>query len=322
MEISDPQRAQYPSMGYACPHLKGYPGMKKRVVVALAVIAFLYTSLSFVGAAFAMRIPRLPLVGSPVSVGLAYQDASFPARSDGTVLKGWYIPARGQSAIMVVHGGFQNRVDEVVDTLGLARDLAARGYDLLLFDLRGRGESQGRGRALSNIEADIGGAVDYLKGRGYSEGSIGIIGFCSGAALSAIYAHRDAVGALVLDGCFPTVDGMVVTQAAAAGIPRSLVRIFIPGLTVTTRIMYGFVQTDPVDVIPDIASPIFFIHEQNDNLVSREDTAGLFAASPNPANEIWEVSAVDHSEAYRRYPSQYVDRLDGFFTRSLQRRPQ
>jgi pimeloyl-ACP methyl ester carboxylesterase len=320
METSDPRRAQYPSMGYACPHLKGYPGMKKRVVVALAVIAFLYTSLSFVGAAFAMRIPRLPLVGSPASVGLTYQDASFPARSDGTVLKGWYIPAGGQSAIMVVHGGFQNRVDEVVDTLGLARDLAARGYDLLLFDLRGRGESEGRGRALSNIEPDIGGAVDFLKGKGFSEESMGIVGFCSGAAAAAIYTGGNGVGALVLDGCFTTVDGMVVAEAIAAGIPRFLVRAFIPGLTVTTRIMYGFVQADPVDVVPHVGSPILFIHEENDTLVSREDTSRLFMASDNPANEIWEVSSVEHSRAYRTYPTQYVERLDSFFSRSLTRR--
>jgi dienelactone hydrolase len=291
--------------------------MKKRVAIVVAAVAFLYVGLSFVGGALAMRIPRLPLVGSPASVGLDYQEVSFPARSDGTVLKGWYIPAKGQSAIIVVHGGYQNRVDEVVDTLGLARDLAPRGYDLLLFDLRGRGESQGKGRALSNIEADIGGAVDYLKGRGYSERSIGIIGFCSGGALSAIYASRNDIGALVLDGCFPTVDGMVVTQAASAGIPRFLVELFVPGLTATTRIMYGFVQTDPVDVIPNIASPIFFIHEQNDNIVSWEDTTRLFRAAATQGSEIWDISSVEHSQAYQRYPTQYVERLDSFFFRSL-----
>jgi fermentation-respiration switch protein FrsA (DUF1100 family) len=294
--------------------------MKKRIAVGLAVIAVLYVSLSFVGGALAMRIPRLPLVGSPAAVGLDYEDVSFPARADGTALKGWYIPAKGESAIIVVHGGTQNRVDENVDTLGLARDLAGRGYDLLLFDLRGRGESRGKGRALSDIEPDIGGAIDYLKSRRYPEGSIGIIGFCSGAAAAAIYAGTNGIGALVLDGCFPTVDGMVVAEAVSAGVPWFLVKAFIPGLTVTTRIMYGFVQTDPVDVIPDIASPILFIHEQNDNIVTGEDTNRLFRASSTPGNEVWEINSVEHSQAYRKYPAQYVERLDSFFSRSLIRR--
>ena len=101
--------------------------MKKKVALVLAAAAFLYVSLSFVGGALAMRIPRLPLVGSPASVGLYYEDVSFPARTDGTVLRGWYIPGKGESAIIVVHGGTQTRVDEIVGTLGLARDLVRKG---------------------------------------------------------------------------------------------------------------------------------------------------------------------------------------------------
>jgi pimeloyl-ACP methyl ester carboxylesterase len=294
--------------------------MKKRLALVLAVVMLLYVGLSFVGGAVAMRIPRLPLVGSSASVGLVSQDVSFPARADGTILKGWYLPAMGQSAIIVVHGGFQNRVDEVVNTLGLARDLVLRGYDVLLFDIRGRGESAGRGRALTNNEADIGGAVDYVKGRGFDSGSIGIIGFCSGAASSAIFASEETVGGLVLDGCFPTVEGMVVRQATVAGIPRFLVDAFIPGLTVTTRMMYGFVPTEPVAVVGEITPPILFIHEQNDALVSGEETARLLAATHNPANERWEVSGVEHSQAYRKYPAQYAERLDLFFSRALSKR--
>ena len=298
----------------------GFLGMKKRVAIVLAAVAFLYVSLSFVGGALAMRIPRLPLVGSPASVGLDYQDVSFPARSDRTALKGWYIPGQGESAIIVVHGGTQNRVDENVDTLGLARDLAGKGYDVLLFDLRGRGESAGRGRALTNVEPDIGGAVDYLKSRGYAEGSIGIIGYCSGAASSAIYASNNDVGGLVMDGAFPTVAGMVISEAVSAGIPKIVVEAFIPGLTVTTRIMYGFVPTEPVDVIRRIGRPILFIHEQNDSTVSWEDTTRLYHASTNPDNQIWEVSSVEHSQGYQNYPAEYVARVDNFFSRSLTRR--
>jgi hypothetical protein len=63
--------------------------MKKKVAIALAAVALLYACLAFVGGALAMRIPRLPLVGSPALLGLNYEDVSFPARTDGTVLKGW-----------------------------------------------------------------------------------------------------------------------------------------------------------------------------------------------------------------------------------------
>jgi len=75
----------------------------------------LYLVLSIVGTVLTMDIPRLSLNGSPASVGLTYDDVSFPSRGDGVTPKGWYLPGRGNS-IIIVHGGFQNRVDDNVST--------------------------------------------------------------------------------------------------------------------------------------------------------------------------------------------------------------
>ena len=112
----------------------------------LAVLLVLYIGLAVYEAKAAMAIPRLPLNDSPTSVSLDYEDVSFTSRDDSVVLRGWYIPGKKDSVIIIVHGGFQNRLDDNVGTLGLARDLVERGYALLLFDLRGRGESEGKGR--------------------------------------------------------------------------------------------------------------------------------------------------------------------------------
>ncbi len=109
------------------PDAIGYPRKSRLfriVAIVLAVFLTIYTGLSAFGAVAAMEIPRLPLMGSPASVGLAYQDVSFNSRTGNILLKGWYIPGDGERAIIIVHGGFQNRVDDVVDTLDLAHDLA------------------------------------------------------------------------------------------------------------------------------------------------------------------------------------------------------
>lgn len=152
------------------PTSKVTPGFFRTIATVLAIVLAVYAGLSLFGAATAMEIPRLPLKSSPTAVGLTYEDVAFPSRDGEVTLRGWFIPAGGDRAIIIVHGGFQNRVDEVVGTLALARDLAQEGYNLLLFDLRGRGESEGRGHSLSHTEPDIGGALDYLKGRGYPAG--------------------------------------------------------------------------------------------------------------------------------------------------------
>lgn len=283
----------------------------KVAAIAIAVIFAVYISLSIFGAIKTMEIPRLPLNDSPSSVGLTYEDVSFTTH-DSVVLRGWYIPSEGNFIIIIVHGGYQNRVDDNVDTLGLAGDLAEKGYALLLFDLRGRGESEGRGLSLSNIERDIGGAVDYLKSKGYPAESIGIMGFCSGAASSCIFASQESIGALVLNGCFANVHSMVTKQAALRGIPKFLLDFFVPGVLLMAKIIYGYELVNPVDVVADVACPIFFIHEEYDNLISLEETHQLFRASDNPADEFWEVSAAEHSQAYKTHPSEYVERVDSF----------
>jgi pimeloyl-ACP methyl ester carboxylesterase len=283
----------------------------------ILVIVVLYVGLSVAGAILVMRIPRLAVDGSPSDVGLAYTNVSFPTRNESNILlKGWYFQGQGDKTILIVHGGFQTRVDNVVDTLDLTKSLVADGYNVLLFDLRGRGESQGKGLNILTNENDIGGAVDFLKTRGEAA-HIGIIGFCSGAATTAIFASQENIGAVVLDGCFATVDSMVTRQATTRSIPAFLVDSFIPGLRLTVRLFYGAVPEDPIKAVPDITCPVFFIHEQNDNLTTTQETDELFAVTKNPADALWEIPAASHSEGYKTDPVQYVQKVNAFFSAEL-----
>lgn len=260
-----------------------------------------------------MQIPRLPLDASPASVGLAYQDVSFVSRVDHVMLKGWFLPASGDSVLVIVNGGFQNRVDPTVDTLDLAHDLVQKGYNLLLFDLRGRGESTGEGRSLSNIDKDLGGAIDYVKSRGYPAGKIGIIGFCSGAANACLFASQESIGGLVLDGCFTSVRDMVNNQASTRGIPRIPVDVFVPGVQLAARVFYGYKAVNPIDVVNKIRCPILFIHEEDDDLISTVDDLELAGKSGSPTNTLWQVEGTAHSRAYQTHPAEYVARVDAFF---------
>ena len=75
-------------------------------------------------------------VGDPPSA--AYHDVTFEA-TDGARLAGWYRPSANGAAVLVVHGGGSDRKGAVAH----ARMLARRGYGVLLYDARGRGESDG-----------------------------------------------------------------------------------------------------------------------------------------------------------------------------------
>ncbi|MBN1161832.1 MAG: alpha/beta fold hydrolase [Dehalococcoidales bacterium] len=291
---------------------------KKKIIkitaITLGVLIVLYLGLSIYGAWQGTVLPRLPLAYTGGSLSLSYEDVSFCSRGDNVLLNGWFLPAEKDEVVIIVHGGFQNRIDENADTLDITRILVQTGYNVLLFDLRGRGESEGQGLALSYIDEDIGGAVDFLRSRGYGTEDICIMGFCSGAASACIYASRNDVGALILVGCFVDVQTMVIRQAQSVGIPQFLAQMFYPGTLFFARIIYGFEVIHPIDVVGNVRCKILFIHEEFDEFTTFEETYRLFEASVNPANRIWEVLSTNHSQVYITHPLEFIERVDDFLS--------
>ena len=98
-------------------------------------------------------------VGEPPSA--AYRDVAFEA-SDGLDIKGWYRPSENGAAVLVVHGGSSDRKGSVDH----AEMLAEHGYGVLLYDARGRGESDGSENNYGwDWGKDVAGALDFLAQR-------------------------------------------------------------------------------------------------------------------------------------------------------------
>jgi pimeloyl-ACP methyl ester carboxylesterase len=241
-------------------------------LVGFCFLLLAYIVASGFGTRSAMTIERIPIHEYPEACNLTYENVSFISRSDGVHLKGWLMPSFEDQIIIVVNGGYQNRIDDSGATLGMTANLVTAGYNVLLFDLRGRGESGGTGHSLSNAEEDIGSAFDYFQSRGYRADDICIMGLCSGAALSCYFVSQNNVGALILDGCFAWVSTMVVREAQGVGVPAFFPSIFLPGLHVMSYLIYDLRVVDPIDCVPDITCPVFFIHEENDPFTTIEET--------------------------------------------------
>ena len=282
-------------------------------IASALVIVLLFAYLG--GAAYvasqAMNIPKLPVVGSPLVD--YYEDVSFPSRGDGLTLRGWFMPGHspGEPAcVIIVTGGHQSRTDHVVGTLELSRDLVDRGYSVLLFDLRGRGESDGKGLALSYADSDIGGAVDYVRNRGYR--TIYIIGFSSGGALSILSGVN--VTAMVIDSCFANVHEMLVSQATAKGYPVAFIKLLAPGVFLMARLMYGYQAVNPEDVVGSVTCPIFFVHGKFDDDIPLSNSCRLYQASANPLDQIWICPGADHCLTYRTSPDIYLEKVCQFMS--------
>ena len=283
-------------------------------LITVACLAVVYLGLSALGSRVAMVIPRIPVTFQAGDIGVAYEDVSFKTRTNDLTLKGWFLPGEKEQVIVLVHGGFQNRIDKNADTPGLARALVEKGYNVLLFDLRGRGESEGRGITLSNYDEDLGGVVDYLKARGFETEDICLMGFCSGATMACLYGSGNEVGSLILDGCFIDAGTMVVRQAQYIHLPGWIARLFIPGGTFFTYALYGFHRVDAISVIHNVKCPILFIHEEFDPFTTKEETERLFSRATNPAKRIWEASGAIHSQGFTVHPQEYIEVVDNFLT--------
>src|SRR5206468_6761371 len=119
------------------------------------------------------------------ALGLPHERVRFAA-SDGVQLSGWYVPSRNGAAIVLVHGGGGDRQG----TIRHARMLAKAGYGVLLYDARGRGESQGHENAAGwQWDRDVRGAVSFLTSRGID--NIGLLGLSTGAEAVVTEAASD-----------------------------------------------------------------------------------------------------------------------------------
>jgi len=266
-----------------------------------------------------LKLPRFPLDKTPDSVGLAYENVSFPSRSDNTLLRGWYLPGNRSLTLIIANGGAQNRVDSETGTLEISRDLVEKGYNLLLFDFRGRGESEGEGYHLIHSEKDLGGAVDYLRQR-FPSGNIGLMGFSTGAVAAITLASREKVAAVVSDTCFASVSESLAKKLfIESDVPRIATRAFAPVLFLTARILYGYRKVDPVNRVAAISCPILFIQGDDDDLVPVSDAYRLYRASGNVLDELWIVPGAGHTKSYKTSPVEFIERVTGFLEKITQK---
>ncbi len=264
--------------------------------------------------------PRVAVGDNPGRHGLSFEDVSFVSGSDGTTLRGWYLPAPRQSgrAVVIAHGIDDDRLVSGI-TLRLAPDLLAAGFDVLAFDLRASGESGGDEITFGARESgDVLGAVAEARRHGAS--SVAVLGFSQGGAAAILAAARSrSIDAVATDSAFAALEPTLRRQAEGyyrlppplAGLVLSL---FAP--------IAGFdpATIRPVDAIAAVAPrPVLIIQGQADATVDPADAERLqMAAGPSAA--LWMVPGADHIRAYVVDPAAYTQRLLEFLRMALPER--
>ena len=229
-------------------------------------------------------------------------------------LSGWYIPSQNGATVILLHGYDSSRVS----VLPQAKMLAKAGYGVLLYDMRGHGESSPVMRSMGWADvADVETAVTWLQTRDdVDPGRIGIYGFSIGGqvALRAA-AQLGTIQAVAADGAgFANNKDTPPLKTISEQIIRTGNGIVYKGVEWRT----GFAAPAAViDIISDIAPyPLLLIAAGQSDEMEPRIVQNFYDYAQEPKT-IWFIPETGHGGGPKARPEEYAERLVSFFDEAL-----
>lgn len=304
--------------------------IKWGIPIVLALLAVVYVFIACQMAAGVTKADRKPLQHDPATYGLEVEDVTFFPRGDDLALSGWYISRETRRpTVILVHGLGVNREEsetydngeESSDFLKISAELVKRGFDVLLFDLRGHGRSEGVRVSGGYYERDdVLGAFDFLKSRGVPPERIGVLGFSMGAATSLLAAAKEpSIRAVVADSPFANASELIAQETARkTPFPERIIPVFVPGMKLIAKLRYGIVIDElvPEKAVTRLDYPILLIHGTADTRIPFENSVRVHSAA-NPQSRLWLVPQAAHTRAFGNGNGEYIDRIASYFNERL-----
>lgn len=228
---------------------------------------------------------------TPAEKGWAYE--SLELAVDGHVTHAWFIPAEGQArgTVLFSHGNGGTMAGRL-ESVEVFRDL---GFDTLIYDYGGYGESTGRASQKRCCE-DIRAMWSHLtEEKGVAPRRIVLFGRSLGGGVSADLAPEVEPGAVILESTFTsTVD--VAKQ--------SFLFMLFP-LRQFARHPF-----DSAAKVPQINAPLLIVHSRDDDLIPFAQGRKLYDLAGEP-KAFLEIRG-NHNEGHRVSESVYREGLADF----------
>lgn len=246
-----------------------------------------------------------------------YDSISFRDINDEVTLKGWFFSTpNSNKTIILAHGYGSNRLPFREDTIELIKSFLNEGYNLLTFDFRNSGESEGDVTSVGYFEKyDLLGAIEYAKKRGSDK--IILLGFSMGASTSILAAAESKdVDVVIADSPFSDLT-MYLNENLS--VWSNLPPVFNKTTLLAMKILTG-VDTKDVSPINDIVKiyprPVLLIHSKDDEKIPVEHSHILKEASGSNV-EFWETSGASHIRTYTEFPDEFMKKVLDFIKKNL-----
>jgi dipeptidyl aminopeptidase/acylaminoacyl peptidase len=250
---------------------------------------------------------------------IPFEDVTIPS-FDGTRLFGWWMSAgRRAPTIVILHGVKKNRTDVLRAALVLRR----AGFNVLLFDGRGHGDSGGRYVTYGFYERrDVESAIEWLvKQKKINRNRVGLAGESMGAAIALqVAAHNPLIRAVWADSPFASLRR--ITEEFVKRATRLPGAVLNPVLWTTIQMAnyrgkFDVHSVDPLALAAQIKCPVYLVHGTADQLIATAHSESIYAALGGE-KEIWFVEGARHARSIRFVKREYSERLTRFFMERLQ----
>ncbi len=251
----------------------------------------------------------------PAGLVSAAERVEFPSR-DGVCLRGWWIPARRPRGTIVLSHGYAG---DCSPDLEYGEWLRGASYNLLYFDYRGHGSSDGNYTTLGHHETrDLLGAIDFAETR--SSERVGVLGFSMGGSVAIqTAALTDSIRCVVADCSFANLRTLLLHHAPDARVPGLIAPAasFLLVAFMSLQAGENLFLHSPENSIGQIAPrAVLLIQAGNDELVAPSETERLYAAA-RPPKELWRVQGALHRAVDQVAPEEYRRRITAFFDQHL-----
>ena len=268
-------------------------------------------------------ISKVAIVGIWVLMAVAgtkiYLRTSVPAKQiliseDGQKVAYMHYRTSHKKVIIMAPGFFNNK--ETYLFKKMTEDMT-KEYDVICFDFRGHGKSNGLFTWTSNEANDLRVVVKYAKEQGYEK--IGVMGFSLGAATTLIEASKntdiDSIVAVSTPYDFWKINyhfwkpEMVEDFKLNIG-PKGKGKGIRPGNPFLKK-------NKPIDIVEKVKAPIYFIHGENDWLINKEHSEKLYMKAVSE-KKLTIVKDTGHAEKiYDKKPKEMISMSVEWFDKTM-----
>jgi hypothetical protein len=219
--------------------------------------------------------------------------------ADGTRLNGWFFESRLKPAtatIIFFHGNGGN----LTNVGWMGQRFARHGFNVLLFDYRGYGASEGVAAAEAELYGDGDAAVAFVTNKGIRPEQIILYGQSLGTAVVSDVASRGRFGAVVLESGFSSASSLAAS--ALPWLPRWLHFL-------------GKNRFESARKLANVRSPILIAHGDPDGTIPTAEAHLLFASANEP-KKLLIVPGAGHV-VFGAAGEQYLSQVEQFMRDAL-----